>query len=103
MNTGKHAFTIVYTYVLAALNDAATQPLAGQFALAPMPGETHATLGFAKSYVVTAKTAADPARRRGRLEVRELHGRQALHRRQALGGREGPRLRPAAAVRRSRT
>ena len=62
MNTGKHAFTIVYTYVLAALNDAATQPLAGQFALAPMPGETHATLGFAKSYVVTAKTAADPAR-----------------------------------------
>ncbi len=62
MNTGNHAFTIVYTYVLAALNDAATQPLAGQFAIAPMPGETHATLGFAKSYVVTAKTAADPAR-----------------------------------------
>ena len=62
MNTGKHAFTIVFTYVLAALNDAATQPLAGQFALAPMPGETHSTLGFAKSYVVTAKTAADPVR-----------------------------------------
>jgi multiple sugar transport system substrate-binding protein len=62
MNTGKHAFTIVYTYVLAALNDTATQPLAGQFALAPMPGETHSTLGFAKSYVVTASAAADPAR-----------------------------------------
>lgn len=62
MNAGKHAFTIVYTYVLAALNDAATQPLAGQFALAPMPGETHSTLGFAKSYVVTASAAADPAR-----------------------------------------
>jgi multiple sugar transport system substrate-binding protein len=62
MNTGNHAFTIVYTYVLAALNDAATQPLAGQFALAPMPGDTHATLGFAKSYVVTASAAADPAR-----------------------------------------
>jgi multiple sugar transport system substrate-binding protein len=62
MNTGNHAFTIVYTYVLAALNDAATQPLAGQFALAPMPGDTHATLGFAKSYVVTAAAAADPAR-----------------------------------------
>jgi multiple sugar transport system substrate-binding protein len=62
MNTGKHAFTIVYTYVLAALNDTATQPLAGQFAMAPMPGDTHSTLGFAKSYVVTAKTAADPAR-----------------------------------------
>lgn len=62
MNTGNHAFTIVYTYVLAALNDAATQPLAGQFAIAPMPGETHETLGFAKSYVVTASAAADPAR-----------------------------------------
>ncbi|WEX74713.1 sugar ABC transporter substrate-binding protein [Sinorhizobium numidicum] len=62
MNTGKHAFTIVFTYVLAALNDAATQPLAGQFALAPMPGEKHSTLGFAKSYVVTATTAADPVR-----------------------------------------
>jgi multiple sugar transport system substrate-binding protein len=62
MNTGQHAFTIVYTYVLAALNDAATQPLAGQFALAPMPGTTHATLGFAKSYVVTASAAADPVR-----------------------------------------
>jgi multiple sugar transport system substrate-binding protein len=62
MNTGQHAFTIVYTYVLAALNDAATQPLAGQFAIAPMPGATHSTLGFAKSYVVTATAAADPAR-----------------------------------------
>jgi len=62
MNTGNHAFTIVYTYVLAALNDAASQPLAGQFAMAPMPGTSHATLGFAKSYVVTAATAADPAR-----------------------------------------
>lgn len=62
MNTGQHAFTIVYTYVLAALNDAATQPLAGQFALAPMPGDTHSTLGFAKSYVITASAAADPAR-----------------------------------------
>lgn len=62
MNTGNHAFTIVYTYVLAALNDAATQPLAGQFAMAPMPGAAHSTLGFAKSYVVTAATAADPVR-----------------------------------------
>jgi multiple sugar transport system substrate-binding protein len=62
MNTGNHAFTIVYTYVLAALNDVGSQPLAGQFAMAPMPGETHATLGFAKSYVVTAQAAADPAR-----------------------------------------
>jgi multiple sugar transport system substrate-binding protein len=62
MNTGAHAFTIVYTYVLAALNNKADQPRAGEFALAPMPGATHATLGFAKSYVVTAQAAADPAR-----------------------------------------
>jgi multiple sugar transport system substrate-binding protein len=63
MNTGKHAFTVVYNYVLAAMNNAAEQPLAGQFALAPMPGETHSTLGFTKFYSVTATAAADPARR----------------------------------------
>ena len=62
MNTGNHAFTVVYTYVLAALNDTASQPLAGQFAMAPMPGMAHSTLGFAKSYVITASAAADPAR-----------------------------------------
>lgn len=62
MNTGAHAFTIVYTYVLAALNNKADQPRAGEFALASMPGAKHSTLGFAKSYVVTAQAAADPAR-----------------------------------------
>ena len=62
MNTGKHAFTIVYNYVLAAMNNKADQPLAGQFALAPMPGAKHSTLGFTKFYAVTAKTAADPER-----------------------------------------
>jgi len=62
MNTGKHAFTVVYNYVLAAMNNEAEQPLAGQFALARMPGEAHSTLGFAKFYAVTATTAADPER-----------------------------------------
>jgi multiple sugar transport system substrate-binding protein len=62
MNTGRHAFTIVYNYVLAALNNAAEQPLAGQFAIAPMPGESHATLGFTKFYSITAEAAKDPAR-----------------------------------------
>ena len=102
MNTGKHAFTIVYNYVLAAMNNAAEQPLAGQFALAPMPGEAHATLGFTKFYSITAHGGGRSGARRGGLEVRELHGRQALQGRQALGGREGPRLRPALALRRSR-
>src|SRR5262245_41878661 len=62
MNTGKHAFTVVYNYVLAAMNNAAEQPLAGQFALAPMPGDAHATLGFTKFYSITASAAKDPAR-----------------------------------------
>jgi multiple sugar transport system substrate-binding protein len=62
MNTGKHAFTIVYNYVLAAMNNAAEQPMAGDFALARMPGEAHQTLGFTKFYSVTASAAEDPAR-----------------------------------------
>lgn len=62
MNTGKYAFTVLYNYNLAALNDAGREPLAGQFALAPMPGKAHVTLGFSKFYAVTSKTAANPAR-----------------------------------------
>jgi len=59
MNTGKHAFSVLYNYVLAAMNNPADQPLAGQFALAPMPGEAHATLGFTKFYAVTSAAAKD--------------------------------------------
>jgi multiple sugar transport system substrate-binding protein len=62
MNTGEHAFTVLFNYVLAAMNNAAEQPLAGQFAIAPMPGEAHAALGFTKFYAITAQAAADPAR-----------------------------------------
>ncbi len=53
MNTGQHAFTVMFNYNLAALNNAATSPLAGQFALALMPGETHECYGFAKFYNMT--------------------------------------------------
>ena len=53
MNTGQHAFTVLFNYNLAALNNAATSPLAGQFALALMPGETHECYGFAKFYNMT--------------------------------------------------
>jgi multiple sugar transport system substrate-binding protein len=60
MNTGKHAFTVLYNYVLAAMNNSADQPLAGQFALAPMPGAAHATLGFTKFYSITAQAMKDP-------------------------------------------
>jgi multiple sugar transport system substrate-binding protein len=53
MNTGQHAFTVMFNYNLAALNNAATSPLAGQFKLALMPGETHECYGFAKFYNMT--------------------------------------------------
>jgi len=62
MNTGNHAFTVVYNYVLAAMNNVAEQPLAGEFALAPMP-DTGETLGFTKFYSMTTEAAEDPARR----------------------------------------
>lgn len=63
MNSGNHAFTIVYNYVLAAMNNTADQPLAGEFALARMPGEAQSTLGFTKFYAITAQAAADDAQR----------------------------------------
>jgi multiple sugar transport system substrate-binding protein len=53
MNTGQHAFTVLYNYNLAELNNKARSPLAGQFKLALMPGETHQCYGFAKFYNMT--------------------------------------------------
>jgi multiple sugar transport system substrate-binding protein len=53
MNTGKHAFTVMFNYNLAALNNKAVSPLAGQFKLALMPGETQECYGFAKFYNMT--------------------------------------------------
>jgi multiple sugar transport system substrate-binding protein len=62
MNTGNHAFTIVYNYVLAAMNNVADQPRAGEFQLARMPGDAQSTLGFTKFYAITSEAAAHPAR-----------------------------------------
>jgi len=53
MNTGNHAYTVLFNYNLAALNNAANSPLAGEFKLALMPGETHECYGFAKFYNMT--------------------------------------------------
>jgi multiple sugar transport system substrate-binding protein len=53
MSTGQHAFTVLYNYHLAELNDAARSDLAGQFKIALMPGETHECYGFAKFYNMT--------------------------------------------------
>jgi multiple sugar transport system substrate-binding protein len=59
MNTGKHAFSVLFNYVLAAMNEKATQPRAGQFAMALMPGAAHACLGFCKFYAMTTQAAKD--------------------------------------------
>ena len=53
MNTGKHVFTVEYNYNMAALNNKAQSPLAGQFKIALMPGQTHECYGFAKFYNMT--------------------------------------------------
>ena len=58
LNTGKHAFTVLYNYNLAELNNVARSPRAGQFKLALMPGETQESYGFAKFYNMT-RMAAD--------------------------------------------
>jgi multiple sugar transport system substrate-binding protein len=57
MNTGRHAFTVLYNYNLAELNNKARSDLAGQFKLAQMPGETHECYGFAKFYNMTQMAA----------------------------------------------
>ena len=106
MNTGQHAFTVLFNYNLAALNNAATSALAGQFKLAMMPGETHECYGFAKFYNMT-QMAVD----RGQETIdasRQVHpvlrrrGRRRVSGRQALGGGAGSRLRPDPAAGRHR-
>lgn len=74
MNTGKHAFSILFNYVLAAMNEKATQPLAGQFAMALMPGEKHACLGFSKFYAMTSQAAEDEAKREAAWKFIEYMG-----------------------------
>ena len=57
MNTGQQAFTVLYNYNLAELNNKARSPLAGQFKLGLMPGETQECYGFAKFYNMTQMAA----------------------------------------------
>lgn len=74
MNTGKHAFTVLFNYNLAAMNNAATAARAGDFAMQKMPGKSRATYGFAKFYAMTSKAAADPARRAAAWKFIEFMG-----------------------------
>jgi multiple sugar transport system substrate-binding protein len=62
MNTGRHAFTVLYNYMLAAMNSP-QQPLSGQFDMTLMPGDKHACLGFAKFYCMTTQAAQAEWRR----------------------------------------
>ena len=62
MNTGNHAFTVLYNYNLSAMNKP-PQSLAGQFDITPMPGKEGACLGFAKFYSMTQQAAENEARR----------------------------------------
>jgi multiple sugar transport system substrate-binding protein len=74
MNTGKHAFSVLFNYVLAAMNERATQPRAGEFAMALMPGKAHACLGFCKFYAMTSQAAEDDARREAAWQFIEFMG-----------------------------
>ncbi len=72
-NTGQHAFSVMYNYMLAALNKP-PQPLAGQFTMAPMPGKEGACLGFAKFYTMTMQAAENEARRNAAWRFIEAFG-----------------------------
>jgi multiple sugar transport system substrate-binding protein len=73
MNTGNHAFTVLYNYNLSAMNKA-PQPLAGQFDITTMPGKAGACLGFAKFYCMTTQAAKDPVRRNASWKFIEAFG-----------------------------
>lgn len=53
MNTGRHAYTVLWNYNLAEANNKAVSPRAGQFKVALMPGATHETQGQCKFYNLT--------------------------------------------------
>jgi multiple sugar transport system substrate-binding protein len=73
MNTGQHAFTIMYNYMLAAMNNPPAT-LAGQFDMTLMPGKAHACLGFAKSYTMTTQAAKDKRHREASWRFIEAFG-----------------------------
>ncbi len=62
MNTGQSAFTVLYNYNLASMNQAPSA-LAGQFDMTLMPGSAHGALGFAKFYCMTTQASKDKSRR----------------------------------------
>ena len=73
MNTGNHAFTVMYNYMLAAMNNPAAA-LSGEFDMTPMPGAKHGALGFAKFYCMTTQAAENPRRRNASWKFIEAFG-----------------------------
>jgi multiple sugar transport system substrate-binding protein len=73
MNTGQHAMTVMFNYMVAAMNSPASA-LKGQFNITLMPGKTHACLGFAKFYCMTTQCAKDKERREAAWKFIEAFG-----------------------------
>jgi multiple sugar transport system substrate-binding protein len=55
MESGAHTFTILETYNQAELNNPGVNKLAGNFKMAPMPGETQGTVGYVRFYAATGQ------------------------------------------------
>lgn len=53
MQAGAHLFTIVPQYNMAELNKPGSGDYAGQFRIALMPGNSHATVGYVRFYAMT--------------------------------------------------
>jgi multiple sugar transport system substrate-binding protein len=53
MQAGAYAFTIVPQYNMAELNSPNSGDYAGDFRIALMPGESHATVGYVRFYAIT--------------------------------------------------
>jgi multiple sugar transport system substrate-binding protein len=73
MNTGQHAMTVMYNYMLAAMNSPPSA-LAGDFDMTLMPGKAHACLGFAKFYCMTMQAAKNAQRREAAWKFIESFG-----------------------------
>ena len=96
MNAGKHAFTVVYNYMLAGHEQRRRAAARRALRARARCRARRIRRSASRSSIRSPPRRRRPGARRSGLEVRELHGRQTLHGRQALGGGEGARLRPAA-------
>ena len=73
MNTGQHAFSVMYNYMLAAMNNPPSRwPASSTWP--PCPAPSTAPLGFAKFYCMTTQAAKDPKRRAASWKLIESFG-----------------------------